>query len=345
MNVKQGDISELRTPDMAEKNKATPFRAILIVANPTSGRGRGTRTAEALAANLRDNGRSTTIAYTKKSGEAEAITREALLAGTWSCIVGCGGDGTIQEIANALASNGNNNASDRPPLGLAPAGRCNDFARALGIPTDPAAICEVIEHGAATPVDLGKANGRFFCTVATMGIDAEVSRFVDGMKIPLRGRAAYVYGALRMVVCYRPKTVRLEGDFGVIEQPIFLASTANTSSYGGAIEIAPDANPTDAMLDMCVIDHASMWRTVGLVLAILRSRHRHNPHVRFLRTRQVEISSSDQLEIWADGEPIATTPATLSVQPGAIDVLLPIDRSANSRTLSAEPESGAPDAP
>lgn len=330
---------------MEPVNTTAVTRLVQIIANPTSGKGRGARTAEALAANLRSRGRSTSIDYTKRTGDAETLAQEAMRTASCSCIVACGGDGTIQEVANALASQRKKAPSTCPPLGLAPAGRCNDFARALGISRDPAAICEVIEHGVPTPVDLGKVNGRYYCTVATVGLDAEVSRYVDGMRLPLRGTIAYVYGALRVLASYRAKTVRLSGDFGVIEEPVLLASTANTSSYGGSIQIAPDADPTDALLDLCIIESVPRWRALPLVLAVLRSRHRHNPHVRFVRTSQVEITSPDPLEIWADGEPIATTPATLSAEPAAIEVLLTDGLDSNRPGPPAEPERPAPDAP
>lgn len=307
------------------RNAEVESRAILLVANPTSGNGRGARTAEAVADRLERDQYTVCVAYTRAAGEGESITAEALARTDETplhCVVACGGDGTVQEVANALASFRREGASRCPSLALAPAGRCNDFARALGVSTDPTAIGDVISRGVSTPVDLGSVNGRFFCTVATLGIDAEVARFVDRGIVLLRGTAAYIYGAARVLATYRAKSVRLEGDFGVIEGPVFLASTANTSSYGGSIIIAPDAVPTDGLLDLCIVDVVPRWRAPWLVLAILRNRHRHHRHVRFIRTSTLDIASAEPLEIWADGEPIATTPATIKVHPGAIEVLL-----------------------
>jgi YegS/Rv2252/BmrU family lipid kinase len=208
-------------------------------------------------------------------------------------------------------------------MGLAPAGRCNDFARALGILAKPEAIVDTLVNGQPGPVDLGKVNKRYFCTVATVGIDAEVTSFVDSMKMPLAGTMAYLYGALRVLARYQPRSLRITGDFGVIEQPVFIASSANTSSYGGAIPIAPDAVPTDGQLDLCVIRHVSRLRAFTLVPTVLAGRHGSLPETRFIRTRRVQIDADKPLELWADGELMACTPAMIEVASGAVQVILP----------------------
>jgi diacylglycerol kinase (ATP) len=303
----------------------TAPRSILIIANPTSGRGRGRHTAEAVQADLLSRDIETRIQYTRCRGDAERLAQDVCHSGGAlpDCIVACGGDGTIQEVAHALACLANGNPNSAPALGLAPAGRCNDFARALGITCDPRLIASVLAENHTTPVDLGRANGRHFCTVATVGIDAEISRFVDEMNMPLTGTPAYLYGAIRVLMRYRPRGLRLEGDFGVIDEPVFLASTANTSSYGGAVPIAPGASPTDGRLDLCVIRFMSRLRALAMIPSVLRGRHINRPDVRFLQTARVVITAAEPLELWADGEHIATTPATIDVVPAAIRVATP----------------------
>ncbi len=296
---------------------------MFIVANPTSGRGRGARTAEAVAAALRLQGVAVEVHYTSASGDAERIAREAIASAGQGlqCVVACGGDGTVQEIANALAHARSSPGDAFPALGLAPCGRCNDFAKAFNITTDPAVIAEVLLHGHARPTDLGRVNGRYFCTVVTAGVDADVSSFVDTMWMPLRGTLAYLYGGIRVLIRYRPYEMKISGDFGVIERPMLLASTANTACYGGAIRIAPDADPTDGLLDLCAVDRISRFRAIALIPSLLAGTHGKSPAVRFLRTRRLTIESPRPLELWADGERIAHTPATIEVVPAAVRVL------------------------
>jgi len=297
-----------------------------MIANPTSGRGRGGRTADAVAGILRAHGVDVRIRHTTASGDGERFAQEAIAddACRPRCIIACGGDGTIQEVANALAEVQSALGSARPALGLAPAGRCNDFARAFGIPTAPTTIADVLLHGRAVPTDLGRVNGRYFCTVATAGVDAEVSSFVDTMGMPLRGTLAYLYGAIRVLIRHHPYDMKITGDFGVIERPLLLASSANTSSYGGAIRIAPNADLSDGQLDLCVVDRVGRLRAMALIPSLLAGRHGRCPAVHFLRTRRLTIESPHPLEIWADGERIARTPATIEVIPAAIRVLGPL---------------------
>lgn len=313
-------------------------RSLLIVANPTSGRGRGRRTAQAVASALDDSETRVQVEYTSRSGEAETIARRACETGQVlpDCIVACGGDGTIQEVANALAVIRESNRDACPALGLAPAGRCNDFARALGISNDIRKIIDVLRGGTPQPIDLGRVNGRYFCTVATLGVDAEVSNFVDVMRMPLTGTLAYVYGALRVLMRYRSKRIKLIGDFGTIEQSVFLASSANTSSYGGAIKIAPAANPRDGKLVLCLIDSVSRWRSFRLLPSVFTGRHVHLPEVRFVATRKFRIESETPIEIWADGERMTHTPAKVEVVPKAVHIILPPSQpDADSYELTA----------
>ncbi len=299
--------------------------SILIIANATSDRGRGRRTAQTVADSLQTRGKDVEIKWTTSAGDGRRLAMQACErdVGRPTCVVACGGDGTLQQVAGALAEQRERLGAACPTMGLAPAGRCNDFARALGVPGDPQGITDVLVSGTETPVDLGRANGRYFCTVATLGVDAEVSRFVDAMRMPLRGTLAYVYGALRVLARYRPAFVRIEGTFGVIEKAVFLASTANTASYGGAIEIAPDAVATDGLLDLCVIDHVSRVRAFVMLPRVLLGWHRSHPDVAFFRSSRLRIESDDPLELWADGERIGQTPVTIEAVREAVWILLP----------------------
>jgi len=334
-------------------------RRVLIIANPTSGKGRGAQTAEDVHALLQRRQIESRICYTTSAGDAERITREACgsvktdipdsaehghasvdhatpdhpdnsdNSNLPDTIVACGGDGTVQQIAAVLAELRIKGCENVPAMGLAPTGRCNDFARVLGITREPEAIANILIDGIRTPIDLGRVNDRFFCTIATLGYDAEISNFVDTMRMPLRGTLAYLYGAIRVLFRYRSKTIRIEGDFGKIERAVFLVSTANTSSYGGAIPIAPDATPTDGLLDICVIDRASRIRAMYVIPIVVRGNHADLSGITIVRSKAIRIDSDEHVELWADGERIGQTPVTIEAVPGAIDVLLTKGWNAN----------------
>lgn len=296
----------------------------VIIANPTAGRRDSAVYARKIARLLQAGGAESTVAFTTRRGDAERIATKALgesldESGARLCVVACGGDGTMQEVVNALARE----PGGESLLGLAPAGRCNDFASALGVRRDAEQVAEVLLAGKTRPVDVGKVNDRYFCTVAALGFDAAVSRFVNDMRMPLRGTIAYLYGALRVLLVYRPVVVSIACDDAPFDGPVFLVASANTSSYGGQMRIAPDASPFDGMLDLCVVSVLSRRRVLRLIRRVVRGEHAGLPEVSLVRTRSVRIESSERQEIWADGELIGATPAAIEVVPGAVRVVVP----------------------
>lgn len=297
---------------------------ILIIANPGSGGGRRAEVVGSVARLLQRAGANVEIREATHRGQAESAIRDACRdISPPRVVVACGGDGTVQEVAATLAVIRREMGDVAPVLGLAPAGRCNDFARAMGVAADPEAIAEVLLRGQARLIDLGRANGRYFCTVAALGVDADVSSYVDSMHLPLRGAPAYIVGALRVLARYQAHWMRIEGDFGVIERPLFMASTANTSVYGGNMKIAPHADPADGWLDLCLIDPVSRLKSLTLLPKVMAGKHADLPNVQFIRTKAFKITADAVMEMWADGERLTHTSVVVEVEPNAIQVLRP----------------------
>ena len=297
----------------------------LIVYNPASGRRRAERWAKAVNDCLRREGFESNIRGTTVPGDAERIAAEAVAAASASdrlCVVAAGGDGTVQELANAIVGHG----TEKALLGVIPTGRCNDFARAFGLEGPPERIARLLASGHSTTIDLGRIGQRYFCTVAAVGFDAAVSRYVNEMKMPLRGPAAYVYGTLAVLLRHRTPTLRLSGDFGEYEGPVFMAATANTPWYGGAMHIAPQADALDGRLDVCLVTKISRTRVLRMLPKVMAGRHTELPEVRMLRTQRLTIEPVDDkstVEVWADGEPITRAPVTIECVPSAIRLIVP----------------------
>ena len=293
--------------------------ALPIVANPVSGQSAGLKVAEGVRDALRELGVAAEIHWTEGSEQAQRIAAEVTGDGA-DMIVACGGDGTIHNVVNAVAGSG-------VVVAVAPAGRGNDLARILEMPREPEAIARVIHAGKRRKVDLGRATEdggrvRHFCTVAACGFDAEVARrLVDGG--PVGGPWAYLYGTAVTLMSYQPRRGRIEGDFGVFEGEFFLAATANTSMYGGGIQIAPGASIDDGNLRLCIIRPISRPVVVTLFRRVRAGTHLDHPAVSYHTTSKVRIATDDPIDVYADGEPLATTPVTLEVLPGGLEVIVP----------------------
>ena len=286
---------------------------IALIHNPQAGRGKAPAAARRLRAALHEAGLQPRELLTTGRGHAEELVGQAVEQGA-EVIMVVGGDGTVHEAAQALAGS----SACLAPL---PAGRCNDFCRALGLQCDPQALVTATVRGSRRVVDLVRVNGRNYCTVGAVGFDAEVSRYVDLMKAPLWGQPAYLYAVLRTLGAYRPPLVKLTWDDGHYHGPLFLAAVANTPTYGNQIRIVPQAQADDGHLDICLVRPVGMLKVMRFLPAVLKGSHGSVPEVSFVRTRKVEIVCDRPMELWADGEPVAASPLTVEILPQALRVV------------------------
>jgi diacylglycerol kinase (ATP) len=267
---------------------------------------------------LQARGASAELALTRGRGDASRLARDAAEQGVGT-VVSCGGDGTLQEIAAAVED-----TSAR--LGILPFGRCNDFAHALGLHrSDPVErLAGVLLEGKLKRVDLGAFGPRRFLTVATLGFDSEVSRFVEDRNLWIKGTPAYLYGVLRVLTNFRPPQVRITGDFGVFEGRILLAATGNAPCYGGAMEIAPGATLDDGLFHVCLIGEVAKLEVLRMLPRVMKGTHVRHPAVKIVTTRTLEIETPEEpLWICADGETLGQTPCRFEIRPGALNVLVP----------------------
>lgn len=292
----------------------------VLIANPVAGRGARRSLTQNVYQRLLDAGADCTVHWTTPRTSAVQLAEQALAAvdnGAPLCLTSCGGDGTVQAVVNAIL----NSRASNVVLGVVPCGRCNDFATAFGIGADSAEAAARLLSGRTTTVDIGRINGRYFCTIAALGFDAAVSRYVNDRWLPLSGTAAYILGTLRTLMTYKARVVKLVFDDSIHEGPVFLAASANTACYGGNLHIAPDADPCDGLLEICIVSQVSRLGGMRLLRQVLKAAHRKMPQVRFVRSRTMCIESPEPLEIWADGEYITDTPARIEIVPQALKLL------------------------
>lgn len=148
-----------------------------LIVNPAAGGGRAGRALDGVGAALAALGLEHHVEPTRSLGHARQLARMAVAAGETA--VAFGGDGLIGAVADALRGSPG-------LLGVLPGGRGNDFARALGMPLDPRAACDVLATGTTRALDLGEVNGRTFVGIASCGIDADANRIANRTRL-IRG--------------------------------------------------------------------------------------------------------------------------------------------------------------
>lgn len=291
--------------------------AVPLIVNPSSGRGRGAQVAMRVARILADASFPVELVQTHSADESRQLAAD-VASRSARCLIVCGGDGTVHSVANVLAHT-------ETALTIIPAGRGNDLARALGlhIPVERLAAQIIGDlKGASDPprIDLGRMSDRFFCTVATFGVDAAVSRAVEERAAAGPTGATYVTATIRELFRYMPREARLSGDFGTRELPLLLCATANTPNYGGVFCIAPSARIDDALFHVCAIRGMSAFRALMLMPRVICGSHVSDPRVEVMPTRELTLEAEEACPIYADGEFLGMTPARLSVAPGALRV-------------------------
>ena len=322
----------------------------ILIANPISGKGHARNIAEQAYAALTESGYQGQLVFTSASGDAMRFAREAVSDGIQS-VIACGGDGTLHEVVNGIAM------VPDVTLGVLPCGRGNDFAAAVGIPLKPEAAIATLLSGTPIRVDLGRCynssqpsavsdqqrdivaetetghattvdnrqltTDNYFITIATCGYDTEVSRRASKGTPLFAGTASYAYAAVETLFYYEPPFVRLEGDFGTHEGPLLLAATGITNRYGGGFQIVPNAKIDDGLFDVCIIRPVSSLTVLRLMVTLFWGGHVSHPAVSMHQTRTLTIETDTPMLLYADGEPMCETPATIEIIKAGLVVMAP----------------------
>ncbi|MGH9335364.1 MAG: diacylglycerol/lipid kinase family protein, partial [Vicinamibacteria bacterium] len=275
---------------------------VLLLENARSATAARRRRTAAFVERLRREGFEIEI-DAPPSAQAMRERARAVRSSQHDVLLVSGGDGTLHEVVNGLASVC---AKDRPSLALLPFGRGNDFAFEIGIRGERETL-EALLGGSRRAVDLGRTDAGVFLGVAGTGFDARVARRAQETPF-LSGSLLYTWAVFRTLTEFRPIVARVTYESGRYEGPITFAAAGNTSRYGGGMRIAPRAALDDGALDLCLVREISRATLVRMFPAVFAGRHLSHPSVDYVRTRFVEIETEEPAEVFADGEFLQKTP-------------------------------------
>lgn len=286
-----------------------------IVVNPTSGRGKAGRLLGPVVERLQAAGVSPEVLRSRSAAHATDLAREA--AGRHEVVVAMGGDGMVHFVANGVLGTG-------AVLGIVATGSGNDFAVHLGYPRrKPFECLRALTAGRERAVDVGRvAGGPAFVCVASGGFDSECNRVANTITWA-RGTLVYVLSVFRTLARFRPARFRVVVDGSAEEFDGMFVAVGNANAYGGGMRIAPDAVLDDGLFDVVTIRAMSRLTLLGQFPRIFSGKHVGHPKVEVHRGREVRLEADRELFLYADGEEIGPLPATLTVEPRALRVLVP----------------------
>jgi YegS/Rv2252/BmrU family lipid kinase len=293
-------------------------RRIALLVNPSAGGGRAARVLPEVETALRALPLEFRIERTRSLDHARELAATAAEAG--EVVATLSGDGLIGCVAGVL------HRHEGAVLGVLPGGRGNDFARVLGLPLDDlTAACRVLAEGVERPLDLGQVDGRSFIGIASLGFDSDANRIANEAP-PWLGNLVYAYGALRALMAWKPARFTLQlDDEGERVYSGWSVGGCNSKAYGGGMYAAPDAELDDGLLDVVVCDDrlGKVRFLTQMLPRIFKGTHVELPEVHVHRARVLRVDADRPFVVYADGDPIGQTPATIEVLPGALRVLCP----------------------
>jgi len=277
---------------------------------------------------VRERGLRLAVRVTWEAGDAGRFIDEAIAANARSVIAG-GGDGTLREVAAALAQR-DASADALPALAVLSLGTANDFATAAGIPVDAEAALDLVRTSTPRPVDalridadgashwcINLASGGFGTTVTT--------ETQEGLKKMLGG-LAYVVSGLARMGRIEPSRARFEaGDFAWSGDFIALG-IGNGRQAGGGQVLCPDASIDDGLLDITLVPtlEGEVAATVGTLIAEGKQAALERVSTRLQRP-WLAIAADAPLTLNLDGEPLEARAFRIECVPGRLRMHLPPD--------------------
>lgn len=304
--------------------------SVAVIINPVSGGappGAARTRAELALSTVERHGDRAEVFVTERPGHARELAKAAVRRGV-RLVLAWGGDGTVNEVASALAF-------DDVPLGLVPAGSGNGLASELGVSRKPEDAIRDALAAEPRPMDLGEIGGRLFVNVAGVGIDAYVAAEFNHAGNVRRGFVGYVRVSSRALLTYAPASYRIhagadnpagERDSGWDVRAI-IVTVANGPQFGNNARIAPNAKFDDGLLDLVVVEETSRLQTLRHVPKLFGGHAERVPGYSARRIRRATIESERPMVFHVDGEPVqGGTSLKVRVHPAALLVLAPLER-------------------
>lgn len=305
------------------------FPKTQVIINPESNRGRTRYRWKEIKTAIKAFLHEFKVEFTEKPLQATEIARAALREGS-ELIIGVGGDGTMNEIANGFFENREliNPAS---ALGIVPSGTGCDLSRSLHIPARPDLALQTLTRAPSVKIDIGRVTfqnlagdkeERLFLNVADFGVGGEVVKEVNQRRLA-RKASSYLRCLISTMARYRSKKIRVWVDGK--EWPArecLIGAVANGRIFGKGMKIAPTASLNDGWFDFILVQGMKFAEFCRHGWKVFLGQHLGHPKISFWRAKKIEAMGLEEADILIelDGELPGRLPATFEILPHAFPV-------------------------
>lgn len=288
----------------------------LFIINPKSCRGKGLKYGELIKKYFENINEPYFIEFTKGIGDATKIAAEYSAKDTFR-IYSIGGDGTLNEVLNGMVNTSSS-------LAVIPAGSGNDFFGNIDGSIEPNILSRTIK-GTEKYIDLGKVNDRYFLSVASAGIDAEIAKNSDRFrKLPLSGgMTSYIAGIFYTVFRFKSFKTEIIIDDLELSKDTHMLAVANGKTYGGGMKIAPKADITDGLFEVYHVDKINPIKILMLFPKLIKGVHETIKEVTYYRAKKINVRSEQDFSLNIDGEIFTVKEATFEIIPNGLMMVFP----------------------
>jgi diacylglycerol kinase (ATP) len=293
------------------------------VVNPTAGGGRSSKLAAPALRRLREAGLRVDVVASTGPGHSIVLAREAYTQG-YRRFIAVGGDGTAHEILNGVFTLGG--STERIALGFLPLGTGNSFLRDFTRGGAEASL-QALLAGHLRSVDLLRlahtAGEVYSFNLLSLGFTADVAALTNRLFKPL-GQFGYLLGVFIRVVQLRRRafTLRCDNDTNWDERRCLFLTFSNSKYTGGAMLIAPQADPTDGLIEFVRWGPIGRLGLIRMLPRLYDGTHIAHPLASHRAVRHVEFNVPTPVDVMIDGEIAALQCCSLDVLPGAVDIYI-----------------------
>ena len=281
-----------------------------------NGKGAGNDDLREAITTLREEGFDIAVRVTFEKGDGDRYVKEAIALQAETVVAG-GGDGTINEVATALAAS---SADHRPVLGILPLGTANDFATSVGIPEEMEPALRLAIQGKASTIDLARVNqDYYFINMATGGFGTRITTETpEKLKSALGGVSYFIHGLMRMDTL-KPDTCEISGPDFAWQGDALVIGIGNGRQAGGGQRLCPSALINDGRLDVSIVTAQELLPTLLHSL----TGDDDNPGIVTTQLESLTIRSPHEMTFNLDGEPLSGREFVIEVMAGALSCRLP----------------------
>lgn len=267
-------------------------KRILFIINPVAGVKRKNKIPVLINAHLDHSQFNYEVVYTEMRGHATEIAAEAA-KNNFDVVAVAGGDGSVNEVATGLM--GTNTC-----LAIIPSGSGNGLARHLGYSINIKSTFQIINDYVVHKIDVCKINDEYFFSLIGIGFDAFVAKVFS--KEETRGFITYAWSAIKSLGSFDSFDFTLESKEKNLHGKAFMINVCNSNQYGYNVKVAPEANLSDGLMDVIIVDDIPKWKVPFAVMQVFTQTHNVNKHFKAFKTKELIIRSSNYSYLQIDGE-------------------------------------------